>query len=520
MAKMNITGLQPATTYYYAVQSNGVVDNSSDDIGRFTTPAAGAFSYTFTVGSCAVNSNHQVYTAIQNKNPLFHLTTGDFHYANPNSTNINTHRVPYENNMLSQTPTRNLFKNTALAYMWDDHDYCGDNSSGAATGQANARQAYQEYVPHYPLVAGSGNVPIYQAFTIGRVRFILADLRSVRSSGTMMGTTQKAWFKNECINAKNNGQIIAWISSVSFGGNTSDNWGGFSAERTELSNFFRDNSIANLFVLSGDAHMVAIDNGTNHDFSTGNNNPNDYPVFQAAAINNSGSTKGGTYSEGGTFPNNSSSNGQYGVVEVTDNGGSTIQIKFTAYRTAGNTTSESVLTSYTFSRTLGLQPASFSVRTVPQSQSVITSWSHAGEPLVLEKSRNGNTYKKLMNISHQQGDYEDKDAVNGWNHYRLKNKEGKIVSEKSVFVSGSTSLSLFPNPAKSQVNVMLKEVPQAINSRYMVYNDKMKTQLQGNLALQKGKNTFPLDISTLLPGIYYLHIVLQGAELTQKLVVQ
>ncbi len=42
------------------------------------------------------------------------------------------------------------------------------------------RQAYREVVPHYPLVhAGDG--PINQAFTIGRVRFVLTDNRSERS---------------------------------------------------------------------------------------------------------------------------------------------------------------------------------------------------------------------------------------------------------------------------------------------------------------------------------------------------
>jgi len=196
MAKMNITGLQPNTQYFYGVESGGVLDNSSTDIGKFKTPASGAFSFSFAHGSCTGNGNHAVFTAIQNKNPLFFLETGDFHYQDPNSSNISTHRSPYENNILGQAAAGNLLKSTAMAYMWDDHDYCGNNNSGSGqAGTANARQAYQEYVPHYPLVAGSGNVPIYQAFTIGRVRFILADLRSLRATGTMFGTTQKAWFK-------------------------------------------------------------------------------------------------------------------------------------------------------------------------------------------------------------------------------------------------------------------------------------------------------------------------------------
>lgn len=55
-----------------------------------------------------------------------------------------------------------------------------DNRS--AIPRTRARLAYQQFFPHYPLAAGSGNVPIQQAFTVGRVRFIITDLRYVSPS--------------------------------------------------------------------------------------------------------------------------------------------------------------------------------------------------------------------------------------------------------------------------------------------------------------------------------------------------
>lgn len=525
MAKMTVTGLSPNTTYYYAVQSGGITDNSSDDIGQFKTPANGAFSYTFAVGSCAVNSNHQAYTLMKNKNPLMYVSTGDFHYANPNSTNINTHRLPYEQNMLSQAPSKSFLLKTPFAFVWDDHDYCGNNSSGASTGRANARQAYQEYVPHYTLAAGSGNVPIYQSFTIGRIHYILSDLRSERATGTMMGSTQKAWFKNECLYARNNNLMIAWVSGVSFGGNQSDNWGGFTAERTELSNFFRDNNIANLFILSGDAHMLAIDNGSNHDFSTGSNNPYDYPVFQAAAVNNSGSTKGGTYSQGGTFPNPNSSTGQYGMVEVTDNGSSTITIKFTGYRTAGNTASESVLTSYTFTRTLSsaarVSAADFSLRSVKQGRQIQLSWNAApqNEILQLERSTDGKEFQKIASVNAAEGTHADLSPEEGWNFYRVTNTANDVVSENKIFNAGTINLSVSPNPASGQVMIQLNNLTERLNSRYIVYNMNMKTVLQGDINLEKGATRFPLDITSLMPGEYVLHLVINGSEVTEKIIV-
>jgi hypothetical protein len=159
----------------------------------------------------------------------------------------------------------------------------------------------------------------------------MSDLRSERNDGKIMSDKQKEWLKNEMRQAKARGQIIAWVTSVSYSGTGKDNWGGFPADREEMGNFFRDENIENMFILSGDAHMLAIDNGTNSDFSSGKNNPNRYPIFQSAALNNIGSDKGGEYSEGGTFPNPPFT-GQFGVVTVTDYGGSDICINFKGFR--------------------------------------------------------------------------------------------------------------------------------------------------------------------------------------------
>jgi alkaline phosphatase D len=349
-----ISGLKPNQKYYYAIQSDGRMDKSPGDIGSFVTPGDSAYSFRFTLASCLhSNSHHPVLQRMSEKNPLFFLQMGDFHYDNPNSAySLRVHELPYEQ-LLANPTCQTFFKKTPLAYMWDDHDFAGNNSDSTAGGKTNARIAYREYIPHYTFgTTVTGNdAPIYQSFTIGRVHFILTDLRSCRSQPSMMGTAQKEWFKMECINARNARRMIAWVSSVSYGGTLSDNWGGFSSERTELADFFRDSSIKNLCILSGDAHMIAIDNGSHHDFSSGHNNSNQYPVFQAAALNQTGSYKGGTYSEGGPFPNPSLNYGQYGLVEVNDHGDSTIQINFIGYR-VDKEGKETKLASYSFVRAL------------------------------------------------------------------------------------------------------------------------------------------------------------------------
>jgi alkaline phosphatase D len=551
MASMNITGLTPNTKYYYAVEVDGNLDNSLDDIGSFTTPRIGAQSFKFTVGSCNNSSAHVVFTKMAEKNPLLEVISGDFHYANPNSgTNINVHRLPYENNMLSQTASRNFHLQYPLAYVWDDHDYCGDNSGSSAAGRTNARLVYQEYVPHYPLAAGSGNVPIYQSFTIGRIHFIMSDLRSMRGVGntassdpnlSMMGTVQKQWFKDQCLYAKNNNLIIAWVTGVSFGGNQSDNWGGFREERKELSDFFQTNNILNMFLLSGDAHMVAIDNGSNHDFSTAGNS-NDYPVFQAAALNQSGGYKGGTYSEIGpvipngannSYINPNSSFGQYGVVDITDAGGSQVSINFTAYRVT-SAGAEQLLVSYNFTRNLlaavPVQFSSFTLKNNSNSNISILNWSASSDDcseFTVERSGNEidftsiETLKCSANSNYQ---FTDNSPLSGWNYYRIKaiDRNGLINYSpiKKAFFGGPVKISIAPNPVRGSMKIIIDNLKSDVDGNYSIHDIKMRLLQQGTIRLQAGRNQNEIRIHDLTPGVYFIRLNFNNSTVHKKFMVE
>lgn len=352
---LEITDLTPGTFYYYAIEIDGVLDDSPDDIGSFTTFINGPFSYSFVAASCNFFPNNEVYNRMRLQSPLFYIMSGDMHYADPSSSDVQVHRDAYANRVLSQPAEQLFFQRTPFAYVWDDHDFCGNNNDGTSGCGEAAKQAYLDYIPYYPLGCPNHSNAIYQAFTVGRIRFIMSDLRSERVTGDIMSPVQFNWLKSELIQARDNGQLICWVSSVSYSGNIADNWGGYASTRTQLANFLRDNQIANMFIISGDAHMLAIDNGTHSDFCTGGPNPFQYPILQSAALNNIGSDKGGTYSEGGTFPNPLFAS-QWTEVKVTDNGGTDICVAFYCYRWNTITNSQSLVTSYQFCRTLPYAP--------------------------------------------------------------------------------------------------------------------------------------------------------------------
>ncbi|MCI0329768.1 MAG: alkaline phosphatase D family protein [candidate division Zixibacteria bacterium] len=323
VVRFEVSGLAPRQRYYYALEVGGVLD--TDKIGQFQTFPQDTATFTFAFGSCALTgSNHAVFETIRSLDPLFFFHLGDFHYQNIGVNAPNLFRQAYETVLASPNQLR-LFQEVAIAYIWDDHDYGPNNSDSTAPGRQAARLTYQEYVPHYPLAAGSGNIPIYFTFDVGRVHFIVCDSRSARSpetaiddaSKTMLGTMQKAWFKQELLNAKSNYPLIVWVNTLPWIGSPGggDGWFEYTNERRELADFIKINGIKNLCMISGDAHMLAIDDGTNSGYATSGGAG--FPVMHGAALDQSGSLKGGPYSHG-AFPGG----GQFALTTVTDFGDS------------------------------------------------------------------------------------------------------------------------------------------------------------------------------------------------------
>ncbi len=341
VASMSVSGLQPDAAYYYAIEVDGVIAGA-EGRGQLHTFPQGAASFTIAFGSCALSgSNSAVFDAIRDFSPLLFLITGDFHYENISTNNEAAFRTAF-NLQLGQTRQEDLYQSVPIAYVWDDHDYGGNDSNGNAASRTAARAAYRDFVPHYTLAAGSGNAAIYQAFTIGRVRFILSDLRSERNvggSGSMMGAAQLAWFKSELAASATSHELVVWVSTVPWIATAAagrDDWGGFAAERADIANFIATQGIDNLLMLAGDAHMIAIDDGSNSDYaSTGDAS---FPVMHAAALDQTGSTKGGPYSKG-TFPGG----GQFGILTITDDG-TNIQVDL-----SGRNTANQEIVSYSFS---------------------------------------------------------------------------------------------------------------------------------------------------------------------------
>ncbi len=356
MARLDAAGLLPATTYYYGFEVGGVLRPEPAARGSFRTFPLGAASFRIAFASCGDlhAANQSAYDAILAEQPAVFIHMGDFEYYDTNSTSVADYRSNYDS-VLNQPNEAALYRGVALAYMWDDHDYCGNGSDATSIGRGAARQAYDETVPHYPIAAAAGGT-LSQAFTIGRVRVIMTDLRSGADprgqadtpAKSHLGAAQKAWFKQELISARDAGfPLILWVCTIPWigaAGSGDDDWSVFSNERRELANFIRDNAIRNLVLLSGDMHALAYDDGTHSDYADGGGAP--LVVLHAAALTSTGSVKGGPYA-GGPVPGSQ----QYGILEVTDNGGPSVQCRYTGKRVG-----EGAKLTFAFSATSGSNP--------------------------------------------------------------------------------------------------------------------------------------------------------------------
>ncbi len=333
----DLDGLQPDTVHRYAVETAAGRD---DRTGRFRTFRDGPYSFAFAFGSCAsTGSNNLIFDTIRRRAPHFVLHLGDFHYANIRVDD--PWRFRDACNRVLRSPRQSaLYRETPIVYVFDDHDFGADDSDGTSMTRAAVQRVYRERVPHYPLplssvapgaAAGAGPLgPIAQAFTVGRARIIATDTRSERTpqraadaaSRTMLGPAQRQWLVDELTRAADETvPLVFWACTVPWitkeNPRSGHGWEPYARERAEIAGTIaRLGLTSRLIVLSGDAHMAAIDDGTNSNYVEGSApGTRAFPVFHAAPFSRFPRSKGGPYSHG-----RSTRNHQFGWVAVEDTG--------------------------------------------------------------------------------------------------------------------------------------------------------------------------------------------------------
>lgn len=355
IVKFILNKLEPDTPYYYGVWIDGVLDTELNDAqngddaytGTFRTfPKSGkpaSFSFIHTCSTKPGSEGDPLFKTIQDQQPLFFLHTGDFFYTDQGDNTYdseNAFRNCYDKNLncydgVDAATQAALYRTTPITYMWDDHDFGKNDCVGTVPPGSQSKPfchaVYRQYVPHYPL-AGKNETPIYQSFTVGRVRFLLTDLRTeaepAGKRNSRMGKKQMHWFKEELLKANEKFPLIVWVTTVPWNGPATkgaDRWQSYSEERQEIADFLRKKKIKGFCAISGDMHATAIDDGENTDFSR--DGGAGFPIFHSGPVGAHTSVKAGPYNKGA-----SKESQQFGLCEIKDDG-KTIHVRWSGHGT-------------------------------------------------------------------------------------------------------------------------------------------------------------------------------------------
>ena len=299
--KIDVTGLQAQTYYYYQFHINGL----GSPIGRTkTAPGDTTTNARFGVVSCAnlEAGFFNVYKAMNVRNDIDAvLCLGDYIYEyetggyEPNTATQRFWQPATETITLADYRARysvyhldpDLRRNHQLypwIPIWDDHESANDSWKDGAenhnTGEGNwqtrkndGKQAYFEWLP-IRQTNPTDPYQIYREITYGKtIDLIMLDTRlddreeQIGTTGTsvnsptrkMISDAQKTWMNDKLLNTTSKWKFLVqqvMMAPVRVFGTpmNEDQWNGYPAERDNLSNFIVNNNINNFVVLTGDIH--------------------------------------------------------------------------------------------------------------------------------------------------------------------------------------------------------------------------------------------------------------------------
>ncbi|GAA2766372.1 alkaline phosphatase D family protein [Streptomyces paradoxus] len=330
--KADVRGLKPGTDYWFRFSAGGT---DSPAARTRTAPAhdAAVPGLRFGVVSCAnweagFFSSYRHLAARGDLDAWLHL--GDYIYEygtgeyGTRGKVVRPHAPAHEIVTLADYRTRHaryktdpdlqaLHATAPVVAIWDDHEFANDGWAGGAENhtegaegtwsarQAAAKQAYFEWMPVRPAIAGT----TYRRLRFGKLADLsLLDLRSFRSQQvkvgngevddpdrTLTGRAQLDWLKAGLTSSDTTWRLVGnsvMISPFAIGSLSADllkplakllglpqeglalntdQWDGYTDDRREILAHLRTNAIRNTVFLTGDIHMawandVPVDAGT------------------------------------------------------------------------------------------------------------------------------------------------------------------------------------------------------------------------------------------------------------------
>lgn len=304
--KVDATGLQENTWYYYRFSANGI----NSVIGRTrTAPTTGISNLRFAVLSCSnlPNGYFHVYRDIANRNEVdavLHL--GDYIYEYKNAsqvagdstrkhdpdkeiTTLADYRIRHSQYKLDPD-LRECHRQYPFITVWDDHETTNNSWYGGAENHTDSTEgnwfarknagmkAYHEWMPIRSFAPGNDSI-IYRNIKFGNLAdlimidtrlegrdeqvpgFVVSQNNAQLNDTTrrLMSNTQMNWLNNEIKNSTATWKVIGnqvMVAPLTITTNivNPDQWDGYPHERKKVLDNILDNNIENVVFLTGDIH--------------------------------------------------------------------------------------------------------------------------------------------------------------------------------------------------------------------------------------------------------------------------
>ena len=316
--KKRITGLLPYTYYYYRFYTDApytsIVGRSKTT--PLTTDSATKVKVALVTCQKMSDGLYNIFDNVAREDLDVVLHLGDHIYEKENgrlwkrdplngktATTLSDFRSKYRY-YLSDPAYRHVRSLFPFVDIWDDHEVVNDYA-GSVDRAANKElfaagyQAFSEYMPFETELtqdaSGAPTMPIHRSLTFGsRLEVFAMDLRQHRSPHpgywggrrhdtrrTLLGDEQKSWLKTKLAESTCQWKLIMsevmmgpfrlglksrqdeHMAQKIFGTFRSeergfyvnlDQWDGFTAERSEILNFIKQENIQNVMVTAGDIH--------------------------------------------------------------------------------------------------------------------------------------------------------------------------------------------------------------------------------------------------------------------------
>ena len=281
--KMELNGLEPNTSYTYAVLIDGkTVDPgfrtkfATKDLWQFRKPAP---DFSFLTGSCAYfnepkydrpgkpyGGDSSIFETMANTPAAFHVWLGDNWYTREVDYSTRwglNYRASHDRGL----PVLQKFMASMPQYsIWDDHDYGPNDIGKSYILKEESRKIFMNYScnPSY----GQKGEGIYSVVSYGDVDIFLTDDRYFRSEDDMpdsihgkanpdktyFGKMQLDWLKNALLFSKATFKVIATGGQILNPFSDFECMRFYSIEYNELMNFLAEEKIIGVLFFTGDRH--------------------------------------------------------------------------------------------------------------------------------------------------------------------------------------------------------------------------------------------------------------------------